>query len=108
MTISEFLSIVNFILIKDRNRLKLNNKGHLLIHKQIENSTSFKAIKTHTWRIVYYTSSREQELLKVVETFNSSKYSLEEIESHMTKKIVEYLLNYLKGDNYKLLLEEKI
>lgn len=108
MTISEFLTIVNSILIKDRNELKLSNKGHLLIHKQIENSTSFKAIKTHTWRIIYYTPSREQEIIKVVESFNNSKYSLEEIELWMTKKTVECLLNYIKNDNYKLLLEEKI
>lgn len=108
MNISEFLFIVNSILIKDRNKLKLNNKGHLLIHKQIETPTSFKAIKTYTWRIIYYTSSREQELIKIVETFNSSKYSLEEIELYMTKKIVEYLLNYIKEGSYKLLLEEKI
>jgi hypothetical protein len=103
MNISEFLYIINTKLIEDRKLNNIDNKSHLVIHKQVETPTSFTAIKVYKWEITLYSKQQNQTVLTVSKPFNTSKVSLEVIEKELTTETISKLLEILITDYNKLL-----
>lgn len=103
MNINEFLYIINTKLIEDRKLNNIDNKSHLVIHKQVETPTSFTAIKIYKWEIILYNKQQYQTILTISKPFNTSKISSEIIDKELTKETVSKLLEILITDYNKLL-----
>lgn len=103
MNINEFLYIINTKLIEDRKLNNIDNKSHLVIHKQVETPTNFTVIKVYKWEIALYSKQQNQTVLTVSKPFNTSKVSLEVIEKELTTETISKLLEILITDYNKLL-----
>ena len=103
MNINEFLYIINAKLIEDRKLNSIDNKSHLVIHKQVKTPTSFTAIKLYKWEITLYNKQQNQTILTINKSFNTSKVSSELIEKELTTETISKLLEILITNYNKLL-----
>lgn len=62
MSTEDIIESLNLYIEEQRRRLGVNIKGHLVVHKVIDNTSSFKAYKNYKYS-VYYIQNRTKHAL---------------------------------------------
>lgn len=92
MCIEDVVESLNNLIDSKRKEMNLDTKGHFIIQRNIENSCTFKAIKTYTIILWYHSTEGNHKVLTYKTNYSLGNRTTEIIANDLEKDVCNGIL----------------